>query len=193
MKLAQIRKFLSNWIAGERSGMERGCSGGDIPIWPLWRHLWSRGVSYNRSSLTPGYSTFKDESCNSEEELGTTRGEPYAESARGSTRCRCYSIIQDQTREGEWKTQAWRRPGNKVSVPTKSRPRRTKEEADCELQRGKVNNTESELKRKKHHLMLPKELPLMHNLSLDDLRSDAEPYTQEKSSRRSSPFAQPAR
>ena len=62
--------------------------------------------------------------------------------------------------------------GNKVTVPTKSRPRRTKEEADRELQRGKANTTESELKSKKHHLLLSKELPQMHNLSLDDLRSD---------------------
>ena len=62
--------------------------------------------------------------------------------------------------------------GNKVTVPTKSSPRRTKEEGDRELQRGNANTTESVLKRKKHHFVLPKELPQMHNLSLDDLRSD---------------------
>ena len=70
--------------------------------------------------------------------------------------------------------------GNKVTVPTKPRPRCTKEEGDRELQQGKASITESVLKRKKHHLVLPKELPQMHELSLDDLRSDGgTPHTVE--------------
>ena len=47
---------------GQSNGMERGVlgGGGDIPIWLVGRHLWSRGVSsYRTSSLTPGYSTLK--------------------------------------------------------------------------------------------------------------------------------------
>ena len=59
-------------------------------------------------------------------------------------------------------------------MPTKPSPRCTKEEGDRELQQGKASITESVLKRKKHHLVLPKELPQMHNLSLDDLRFDGE-------------------
>ena len=62
--------------------------------------------------------------------------------------------------------------GNKHTVLTKSRSRCTKEETEREVQRGKTNTTEPILKRKKHPLVLPKELPQMHNLSLDDLHSD---------------------
>ena len=62
--------------------------------------------------------------------------------------------------------------GNKATALTKLRTRRTKEETERELQRGKASATESALKRKKHHLVLPKELPKMHTLSLDDLLSD---------------------
>ena len=61
---------------------------------------------------------------------------------------------------------------NKVTASTKVRTRRTKEEIERGLQRGKTSSSESVLKRKKRHLVLPKELPQMHNLSLDDLLSD---------------------
>ena len=62
--------------------------------------------------------------------------------------------------------------GIKHTVLTKTRPRRSKAEAGSEVQRGNENTTEAVLKRKRHPLVLPKELPQMQNLSLDNLRSD---------------------
>ena len=62
--------------------------------------------------------------------------------------------------------------GTKATALTKLRTRRTKEETVRELQRGKASFTKSVLKKKKHHIGLPEELPQMHNLSLDDLLSD---------------------
>ena len=62
--------------------------------------------------------------------------------------------------------------GNKHAVLTKTRPRRMKTEAGREVQRGLANTTETVSKRKKHPLVLPKELPQMQRLTLDDLRSD---------------------
>ena len=90
------------------AGGARG--GGDIPIWPVGRHIWSRGATSIRTSLqTPGYFSFKDEDYDPEEEHGTTRREPYCEPAGRSSRWRSYSQPQDQIRDAEGKTQAWRR------------------------------------------------------------------------------------
>ena len=48
--------------------------------------------------------------------------------------------------------------GNKHAVPTKTRPRRMKTEAGSEVHRGLANTTETVSKKKKHPLVLPKEL-----------------------------------
>ena len=67
-------------------------------------------INHRKPSLTSGYSTFKHESCNTKEELGTTRGEPYDESIGRRTRGRIFSRRQDKTGEGNGETQAGSRP-----------------------------------------------------------------------------------
>ena len=56
------------------AGGARG--GGDIPIWLVGKYPWSKEVSSSRTLfLTPVYSSCKDEDSDSEEKLGTSRGE----------------------------------------------------------------------------------------------------------------------
>ena len=79
---------------GKRVGWSGECSGGaaTYQFGRLGGIFGTGEFSYFRkSSSTSGYSTFKDESYNTKEKLGTTRGEPYGESTGRRTRGRSYS------------------------------------------------------------------------------------------------------
>ena len=63
--------------------MGGGRGGGDIPIWPVGKHLWNKEDSFSRTSfLSPGFSICCNEDCDPEKELGTTCGVQLAEPTR---------------------------------------------------------------------------------------------------------------
>ena len=62
------------------------------------------------SSLTLGYSSFKNEKCDSKGKFVEKLREPYDEPSGKSTQRRCKSNHQDQTTEAEGNTQPGRRP-----------------------------------------------------------------------------------